>query len=147
MSNFPPEGITVLIPYPAGTSAATHDFVVTHMITTSLNGHTPGEIETPAVTKTPNGLLVTFTGLSPVTVGWKSTTPVADSGSSISTIPQTGDEFPITAVILVMMLSATAIIGLGYSVTKKRNLRECIGDIYGARKSAQALPCNDFITY
>lgn len=65
--NFPKDGITVVLPYPAGTNAADFDFVVTHMLTVG----TPGAVEIPAVTKTDKGLQFTLHSLSPVAVSWK----------------------------------------------------------------------------
>ncbi|MCD8397392.1 MAG: YDG domain-containing protein, partial [Lachnospiraceae bacterium] len=69
--NFPADGLQVLLPYPEGTGRDTHDFVVTHMFTTTDFGKTPGDTENPAVTKTDEGLLVTVTGLSPIVIAWK----------------------------------------------------------------------------
>ncbi|MBR0172977.1 MAG: hypothetical protein IJQ21_09310, partial [Lachnospiraceae bacterium] len=57
-------------PYPAGTGRTTHNFSVAHMFTVAMRGHLPGQTETPPVTKTANGIQVTFTGLSPVLVAW-----------------------------------------------------------------------------
>lgn len=65
--NFPKDGITVVLPYPAGTNAADFDFVVTRMLTVG----TPGAVEIPAVTKTDKGLQFTLHSLSPVAVSWK----------------------------------------------------------------------------
>lgn len=69
-ANFPANGLTVTLPYPAGTGQNTHDFVVIHMFTTGDFEKTPGEIERPAVTKTAAGIQFTVTGLSPISVGW-----------------------------------------------------------------------------
>ena len=52
--NFPKDGVTVVLPYPAGTNAADFDFVVTHMLTVG----TPGAVEIPAVTKNRQGSAV-----------------------------------------------------------------------------------------
>ncbi|MDD4850473.1 MAG: MBG domain-containing protein, partial [Gemmiger sp.] len=145
--NFPAGGITVLLPYPAGTGPDTHDFIVTHMITTGANGHTPGSVEMPAVTKTAQGLQVTLTGLSPVSIGWKSKGATAtDNGTTSGTnganstsgtsgtngsgtapqtvtlyIPQTGDAFPMGALALVLLCSALGMGGFAYVSHKKRN--------------------------
>ncbi|MCD7746339.1 MAG: InlB B-repeat-containing protein [Lachnospiraceae bacterium] len=69
--NFPEEGLTIVLPYPDGTNKDEYDFFVTHMFTTTAFGHTPGETENPAVTKTDTGLQVTLSGLSPIAVAWK----------------------------------------------------------------------------
>ena len=69
--NFPAAGIQVTLPYPAGTNKNTYDFVVAHMITRTMNGKQPGEIEFPAVEKTDSGITFRVYGLSPISVGWK----------------------------------------------------------------------------
>ena len=53
--------ITVTLPYPAGTNGTDHDFIVTHLMD-------DGTVEHPAAVETVDGLLVTFQGLSPVSV-------------------------------------------------------------------------------
>lgn len=73
---FPLNGkIQVLLPYPDGTNANDHDFVVTHLFTTDDFGKTPGGVESPKVKKTADGLLVTVTGLSPILVSWHAAAP------------------------------------------------------------------------
>ena len=68
--NFPTEGITVVLPYPAGTNPRDYDFVVSHMFTVTSQrlGTVAGEVEMPEVEETANGIRVTLNGLSPVTV-------------------------------------------------------------------------------
>ncbi len=79
--NFPAEGrLTVTLPYPEGTGQNTHDFVVTHMFTTTDFGKTPGATEQPAVTKTAEGIRFTVTGLSPVSLGWVKKSSSGGSG-------------------------------------------------------------------
>ena len=86
--NFPKDGITVTLPYPDGTNAADYDFVVTHMATVAMNGLGVGEVETPAVTKTADGLRFTVKSLSPVAVSWKLAPKTESStGSGESTSP------------------------------------------------------------
>ena len=53
--------ITVTLPYPAGTNGTDYDFIVTHLMEN-------GKVEHPAAVETVDGLLVTFQGLSPVSV-------------------------------------------------------------------------------
>ena len=70
--HFPENGqLWITLPYPAGTSAETHEFTVAHMFSSSAFGKIPGDIEYPAVSKTADGLPFYVTGLSPVTIGWK----------------------------------------------------------------------------
>ena len=86
--NFPASGITVTLPYPEGTNAADYDFVVTHMATVAMNDLAVGEVETPAVTKTADGLRFTVKSLSPVAVSWKLAPKTESStGSGESTSP------------------------------------------------------------
>ena len=68
--NFPSGGLTVTLPYPAGTDR-TYQFTVVHMFTTSDFGKTPGETEQPAVANVEGGIRFTVTGLSPISVGWR----------------------------------------------------------------------------
>ncbi len=71
-SNFPADGrLQVILPYPQGTGRDTHDFLAAHMFTTDDFGKTPGEVETPEVTKTSEGLRMEVTGLSPILLTWK----------------------------------------------------------------------------
>ena len=87
-NNFPANGITVTLPYPDGTNAADYDFVVTHMATVAMNGLAVGAVETPAVTKTADGLRFTVKSLSPVAVSWKLAPKTESStGSGESTSP------------------------------------------------------------
>ncbi|MBQ7895538.1 MAG: hypothetical protein IJ364_03155 [Oscillospiraceae bacterium] len=70
--NFPTGGITITLPYPAGTGRYTHNFAVSHMftVTSARLGTTAGGVETPPVTKTADGIQVTLNGLSPVALTW-----------------------------------------------------------------------------
>lgn len=70
-SDFPQNGeLTLTIPYPKGTNK-NFIFKVVHMITMNAFGKTTGEIETPAVTNTENGIQFTVKGLSPILIAWK----------------------------------------------------------------------------
>ena len=69
--NFPEEGIAVTLPYPEGTNADEYDFVVTHMFDEDVNGHHAGEVETPEVTESENGISFRLMGTSPVMIGYK----------------------------------------------------------------------------
>lgn len=79
-ANFPSGGLTVTLPYPAGTDS-TYQFTVVHMFTTTASGKIPGNTESPAVTNTAQGLQFTVTGLSPISVGWRAKT-TGTGGSS-----------------------------------------------------------------
>ena len=69
-SNFPQDGIKIVLPYPQCTGISTHVFKVAHMFTTDYRGRHSGEIETPPVTNIEQGIEVTFNGLSPVLLAW-----------------------------------------------------------------------------
>ena len=81
--NFHANGLTVTMPYPAGTNSS-YAFTVVHMFTTSDFDKTPGDTETPRITNTVSGLQFTVTGLSPISVGWEQpstpTTPPGPTG-------------------------------------------------------------------
>lgn len=68
--------ITVLLPYPEAIAAnySKYSFTVAHLVTMADCGLDVGTVEFPAVTKTPSGLLVTLTGLSPVAISWTEAT-------------------------------------------------------------------------
>lgn len=68
--------ITVLLPYPEAIAAnySKYSFTVAHMVAMADCGLDVGTVEFPAVTKTPSGLLVTLTGLSPVAISWTKST-------------------------------------------------------------------------
>lgn len=68
--------ITVLLPYPEVVAAkyGQYNFTVAHMVAMADCGLDVGTVEFPAVTKTPSGLLVTLTGLSPVAISWTKST-------------------------------------------------------------------------
>lgn len=128
--DFPAEGITVTLPYPDGTDSS-YDFVVVHMFTetSSRLGITAGETETPAVTKTDDGLTVTLKGLSPVAVAWKAadtaaTVTVTVTPAATTTAPSTGDAgTPLLWLALLTLcaggLGAAALIPAGRKKARK----------------------------
>lgn len=89
--NFPAEGITILIPYPAGTGKDNYDFRVIHMFTVTSErlGIAAGNVEQPQVKKLDEGIQVTLRGLSPVCVAWKE---VSGSSNTAEGTPQTGND-------------------------------------------------------
>lgn len=72
-----------------------YNFVVAHMFTSTAFGKTPGNVETPAVTKTDTGIEFYVTGLSPVMVGWKlpenPTVVTPTPAPAEPSVPNTGD--------------------------------------------------------
>lgn len=90
--NFPAAGITVVIPWSeldlTYENAQHMKFAVSHMFATAAGGKTPGTIESPAWTVTPDGLRFNLTGLSPIAVGHKATPLVTfnANGGAVSTV-------------------------------------------------------------
>ena len=78
-AHFPKGGLTVTLPYPAGTNSS-YKFTVVHMFTTTALGQKAGDTETPAVANTADGIRFTVNGLSPISVGWTEPQP-SSSGS------------------------------------------------------------------
>ncbi|MCD8011933.1 MAG: LPXTG cell wall anchor domain-containing protein, partial [Lachnospiraceae bacterium] len=145
--NFPTGGITVTLAYPNDEIKAdyqNYDFVVLHMFTT---GEKAGQTETPAVTKTSDGIQVTLTGLSPVVVAWKeaeeeteatvenettatesttsetsadSETATTENASDAMTSPQTGDNSNLWLWIILALFSGSYII-CASSIRRRRN--------------------------
>jgi len=134
--NFPLEGINVTLPYPKGTSPNTHDFLVSHMFTVDSErvGIKAGEVEYPPVTKSEEGLNVTFMGLSPVAVAWKALeteaqesipssedTPFGEQMAEenvVITDADTGDTVPVVGYIC-LMVSSLAILNI-IGIARKR---------------------------
>ena len=76
--NFPPEGVTAVLPYPSGTKETGYIFTVQHMIS---YGAEAGEVETLAYTALAEGLKCRFNSLSPVAVGYKAVEKPSGSSS------------------------------------------------------------------
>lgn len=112
---FPANGkITVLLPYPEGTGMSGYEFVVVHVFTTDDFGKKVGNMESPSVTKTTDGLQVTTTGLSPIMIGWK-------DGSDSAKGARTGDASQMGLWACGVLVSTAAIVAL--TQKKKRSAR------------------------
>ena len=100
--NFPATGITILLPYPSGTSKDNFDFVITHMRTT---GSKAGTIENVPFEKTAEGLKFTLYSLSPVAVGYKAAAAaggiVIEQTHTITTSAGAGGSFDTAAAVQV----------------------------------------------
>ena len=66
--SIPASGLTITLPYPAGTDSS-YTFTVIHMF---AYGEKAGSTEKPAVTNTADGIRFTVSGLSPVCIAWTS---------------------------------------------------------------------------
>ena len=123
--NFPKDGIVVELPYPEGTSASTHDFVVTHMFTVATGEHMPGDVELPQVYEAETGIRFVVHSLSPIGLSWKTTdtetstpettpqpsAPAATPVPVITTSPQTGDSgMLMIAAVAVIAAAALAVV-------------------------------------
>ena len=108
--------ITVTIPYPAGTNGEEFDFVVAHMATVAINGLQPGDIETPEVIKTNEGLKFTLRGLSPVMISYSRTDIKPEVKPEVKPVskpaepsaPVTGDTNNATLWIALLVIAALA---------------------------------------
>ena len=113
--SFPANGkITVLLPYPEGTGMSGYEFVVVHVFTTDDFDKKVGNMESPYVTKTTDGLQVTTTGLSPIMIGWK-------DGSDSAKGARTGDASQMGLWVCGVLVSAAAIVVL--TQKKKRSAK------------------------
>lgn len=119
------EGLDIVLPYPEGTSKDTHDFMISHMFTSNVNGHHPGELENPVVIKMDDGLHLRVDGLSPFMIGYKEieqntagendssgqpeTTPVLNAPPSEATegaikAPKMNDEVTGVWIVVISLL-------------------------------------------
>lgn len=113
--SFPANGkITVLLPYPEGTGMSGYEFVVVHVFTTDDFDKKVGNMESPSVTKTADGLQVTTTGLSPIMIGWK-------DGSDSAKGARTGDAGQMGLWACGVLVSTAAIVVL--TQKKKRSAK------------------------
>lgn len=113
--SFPANGkITVLLPYPEGTGMSGYEFVVVHVFTTDDFDKKVGNMESPSVTKTTDGLQVTTTGLSPIMIGWK-------DGSDSAKGVRTGDASQMGLWACGVLVSTAAIFVL--TQKKKRSAK------------------------
>lgn len=113
--SFPANGrITVLLPYPEGTGMSGYEFVVVHVFTTDDFDKKVGNMESPYVTKTTDGLQVTTTGLSPIMIGWK-------DGSDFAKGARTGDASQMGLWACGVLVSTAAIVVL--TQKKKRSAK------------------------
>ncbi|MCD7845686.1 MAG: hypothetical protein LUG57_07535 [Oscillospiraceae bacterium] len=128
--NFPLGGISVTLPYPAGTDAS-YEFTVAHMFTVTSDrlGITAGGADTITVTNTTEGMATAINGCSPIAITWKaadtsatpSPSPTATAApTATATAPGTGDE---AAPLLWLALLTLCGAGLGLAVGKRRRSR------------------------
>lgn len=125
VDNFPAGGVRVTLDYPEGTEATQNSFYAAHMFTAEVTSggtvHQPGEVETPQVLNTDEGVTFTLMGFSPVSLAWDNTpanvTPT-QTGASIangaangsgSELNTTGDSLLVVGVIAVAAICVALI--------------------------------------
>ena len=81
--------LTISVTPPEGTSVEANDFVVGHMFGETMGTNLAGDIETPSVSKSANGLTFQVKGTSPLAIAWKeaTTTPGDDDNTGGDQIP------------------------------------------------------------
>lgn len=95
--HFPADGVTTILPYPAGTGAVGYIFTVQHLIS---SGEQAGMMETLSYTLTADGLQCRFSSLSPVAIGYQAeeqpTPPKPDGSGSGGGGSSRGPAYDIT---------------------------------------------------
>lgn len=68
--NFPAEGVKVTLAYPDGTNADDYRFSAVHMFATDRGAYKAGDVETPELTLSKDGITMTLKSLSPIALSW-----------------------------------------------------------------------------
>ena len=128
-NNFPQGGIRIKLKYPKGTGRHTHDFVVSHMFTTTSTklGTVAGQTEQPPVTKLDDGIEVILNGLSPVSIAWKEIPKVSSSNGSSSS----GNKSVVMFADTDEYISVDTSVENSLIEEAKDELARLIGDSYG----------------
>lgn len=100
--NFPASGVKVTIPYPENTNAADYRFQAVHMFTanrTDANGNVyrAGDVETPTLTLTKEGISMTLTSLSPIALSWVKVEKSSGSSSGGNSSTSSSSEATVTS--------------------------------------------------
>ena len=123
-TNFPANGVDVVLPYPTGTNKQ-DTFRIVHMLTVAKDGKKAGEVEeiTP-ITKGENGISFHVTSLSPFAIGWtKYVAPTpggggGGGGGAVSTYTLTFDTNGGSAIDKITKDSGTTIDLAAYKPTR-----------------------------
>ena len=90
-----------------------YKYVVSHMFTSDAFGKTPGDVETPAVTKTATGIKFYVTGLSPIMIGWSeqetAIEPVPTPTPTTPVVPETPNTGDTTSIAGWAMMAGLAL--------------------------------------
>lgn len=116
--NFPKEGLTVTLPYPEGTNAKDFDFSAAHIFAENCNGFKAGDVETPEVTKTADGISFKVMGLSPIMISY--THHTENNGEQIAS-PDT-DNNTYLPLLAAFAAAAAACAAVTVVYTKRRKL-------------------------
>jgi hypothetical protein len=108
----PTDGVTITLPYPEGTSAATHTFTATMMGTSDSYrlGYKTGDVVILKVENGEEGVLVTVKGHGPVMLAW------SETGSAPVIPDEPGAEtdnswiFIVIAVVVALALAGTVVV-------------------------------------
>ena len=123
-SNFPANGVDVVLDYPGDTNAE-DTFKIVHMLATEKNGKTPGTVENVPYTKESDGLHFHVDSLSPFGVSWtKYVAPTpgggggGGGGGAVSTCTLTFDTNGGSAIDKITKDSGTTIDLAAYKPTR-----------------------------
>lgn len=121
-SNFPANGVDVVLDYPGDTNAK-DTFKIVHMLTTAKNDKTPGTVENVPYTKETDGLHFHVDSLSPFGVSWvKYVAPTpgggGGGGGAVSTYTLTFDTNGGSAIDKITKDSGTTIDLTAYKPTR-----------------------------
>ena len=121
-SNFPANGVDVVLDYPGDTNAK-DTFKIVHMLTTAKNDKTPGTVENVPYTKETDGLHFHVDSLSPFGVSWvKYVAPTpgggGGGGGAVSTYTLTFDTNGGSAIDKITKDSGTTIDLAAYKPTR-----------------------------
>ena len=123
-SNFPANGVDVVLDYPGDTNAE-DTFKIVHMLATEKNGKTPGTVENVPYTKESDGLHFHVDSLSPFGVSWtKYVAPTpgggggGGGGGAVSTYTLTFDTNGGSAIDKITKDSGTTIDLAAYKPTR-----------------------------
>ena len=121
-SNFPANGVDVVLDYPGDTNAK-DTFKIVHMLTTAKNDKTPGTVENVPYTKETDGLHFHVDSLSPFGVSWvKYVAPTpgggGGGGGAVSTCTLTFDTNGGSAIDKITKDSGTTIDLAAYKPTR-----------------------------
>ena len=123
-SNFPANGVDVVLDYPGDTNAE-DTFKIVHMLATKKNGKTPGTVENVPYTKESDGLHFHVDSLSPFGVSWvKYVAPTpgggggGGGGGAVSTYTLTFDTNGGSAIDKITKDSGTTIDLAAYKPTR-----------------------------